>query len=123
MTDKPEIYCCIWRWPRYRDKSYVGIALSEDGVLLAERSGTSIDDVKESLGIGSLGSHGIYKEHYDDYYLVWLDEPMKSNKFARALSLNHVIIKNKFYDKWTTYRPPLNYNDKKPTIKTLKKEG
>ncbi len=68
---KPKIFITVAS--RLRTDHLSGVALAEDGVLLASYVSSNETRLQHDLGIGSTKQHSKYTEHYPDgYELVWV---------------------------------------------------
>jgi len=87
--NKPKIYLFA---NRKMGSDVIGMAMAEDGHVLAGHFSSSEGFLKHDLGLTSDWKHTNYKAHYPDgYELEWVDKPLKHEGLLAAYDRNQQL--------------------------------
>lgn len=88
----PKIY--LFCYP-YDEHDFAGLAIAEDGTLLAGHLSSSVDFSKHDMGFTSNWKHEEYKVHYPEgFELEWVDDPNNHEGLASANKLRKAAQQN-----------------------------
>ncbi len=80
---------CAYLWD-IGTKQNIGLAVSNDGYILATEPSKDSDDARYNLGVSSKKNHGVYNKHFaTGFEIQWLVEPQKSREFIAAMKKAH----------------------------------
>ena len=103
-----DIFCFVQQWPRRSRDPYVGVAMAEDGTVLAIERSMSIETLKGCLGCAM--NSPAHREHYiafnSNYQLVWIDTLLDNPKALNVLVHNHAKYKNAKLNQILKWIPP-----------------